>query len=84
MASKASADKDKHGKDTNMDVDYVLSYRFDATGRILDLWLQRTIADAEKRKQTQLRTLRNWSTPWPESVWLRKSVSETSTHCSYL
>jgi hypothetical protein len=35
MASNASTSKDKDGKETNMEVDYVICYRFAATGKPL-------------------------------------------------
>lgn len=53
MASNASPGKGKDGKDgkeTNMEVDYVISYRFAAAGRFIDHGFRRTITDAEKRK----------------------------------
>jgi len=37
MASNASTGKDKDGKETNMEVDYVISYCFAATGKFVDL-----------------------------------------------
>ena len=37
MASNVSTGKDKDGKDTNMEVDYVISYRYAATGKLADL-----------------------------------------------
>ena len=36
MASNASTGKDKDGKDTNMEVDYVISYCFAATGKFVN------------------------------------------------
>jgi len=54
MASNASAGKGKDGKETNMEVDYVFSYRFAITGRFIDLGFRVPITDEEKRKQRQL------------------------------
>jgi len=53
--------KDEDDEMRNMEVDYVISYSFTATGKFCYSWLQRTMTDAEKRKQRRLRTLRNWS-----------------------
>jgi hypothetical protein len=54
MASNASAGKGKDGKETNMEVDYVISYRFAITGRFIDLGFRVPITDEEKRKRRQL------------------------------
>ena len=61
MASNAPTGKDNDGKETNMGVDYVISYCSATTGQSVDLDFGEPLlcTNAEKTKQRQLRTLRN-------------------------